>query len=48
MYVENKKIINLGTSLGLTLKPNAGMMIERGEKVKVTYTENKIIIERVK
>lgn len=48
MYIENKKVIIIGTSLGITIKPNAGLMLQKGERVKVTYTENKIIIERVK
>lgn len=48
MFVENKKAIVVGNSLAVTLKGNAGIMLQKGDEVKVTYTPKKITIERVK
>lgn len=46
MFVENKKVIRVGNSLAVTVNPNATPNLEHGELVKVTYKNNKIIIER--
>lgn len=48
MFVENKKAIVVGNSIAITLKSNAGIMLQKGDEVKVTYNNKKITIERVK
>lgn len=48
MFVEQKKVIQIGGSAGVTIKPNAGLMLKQGEEVTVEYHKDKIIIKRVK
>ena len=46
MYVEEKKVTTVGNSLAVTIKPNAGFSVSKGDKVKVSYGKTKIIIEK--
>lgn len=46
MFVEDKKVIQIGGSAGITIKPNAGPMIKQGETVTIEYQKDKIVIRR--
>lgn len=48
MFVEQKKVIQIGSSTGITIKPNAGPMLKQGDEVVIEYHKNKIIIKKVK
>ena len=48
MYVENKIVSYHGNSTVVSVKPNAGPMLQRGEEIKVEYHKDKIVIRRLK
>ena len=47
MFVEEKKVIQIGGSNGVTIKSNAGAMIQKGDTVKIEYHKDKIVIRKV-
>jgi antitoxin component of MazEF toxin-antitoxin module len=49
MFVEKKKIVTVGNSIAVTLKPKGSdqITLTKGDEVKVSYKGKKIIIEKV-
>jgi len=47
MFVEKKKVIQIGSSTGITIKPNVEPFIKQGDEVMIEYHKNKIVIKKV-
>jgi len=47
MFVEEKKIVKIGGSTGITIKTKAGPMLRYGDEVTIEYSKDKIVIKKV-
>lgn len=48
MFVEEKKVMRVGNSICITINPNASPNLTLGDKVKIEYHKDEIVIRRTK